>query len=341
MSRKRKILTRIYHEKIKYHSGCYLNRYGHIQPLRQGFFKEIDLNLSISGEAPKCFISIYEYGKGIRKSHVKTWPKYIAKVGIKSYPIESITEHLINRIGQVFGFRMAESQLVMAQNQIRFLSRYFLQNNDQLEHGAQIISGLVNDSDYINEIIEHRLERELFTFQIIEKAINRRYPDESKSILEDFVKMLTFDSLIGSNDRHAYNWGVITNVYNKYSPYFSPIFDSARGLFWNTTENDLNKFILDGNKLKAYLRRSSPQIGWENENNLNHFELLSKIYINYPSYSRLIKECILNSNIENVELLINDEFSKLLTIKRRKLILTCLELRLSKCYELINKDGFK
>jgi len=53
----------------------------------------------MAGDAPKDFLSIYEYGDGRRKS-VGNWPSYIAKVGKKWYPNESITEHLLTRIGQ-------------------------------------------------------------------------------------------------------------------------------------------------------------------------------------------------------------------------------------------------
>ena len=62
------------------------------------------------GDAPKDFIKAYFYKKG----HIRAnnWCYYIAKVGHKHYPIESITEYLLNNIGQIFGMNMQETGLI-------------------------------------------------------------------------------------------------------------------------------------------------------------------------------------------------------------------------------------
>ncbi len=63
---------------------------------------------SISGEAPKDFIKVYDYGKA-RKSNKRKWTLYIAKVRHRWYPNESITEYLLNRVGEKLEFNMAFS----------------------------------------------------------------------------------------------------------------------------------------------------------------------------------------------------------------------------------------
>jgi hypothetical protein len=60
------------------------------------------VDISIAGDAPKDFIKVYEYEK-VRKTSPHLWTPYIAKVGHKWYPIESITEYLMNRTGEVLG----------------------------------------------------------------------------------------------------------------------------------------------------------------------------------------------------------------------------------------------
>lgn len=82
----------------------------------------------MSGDAPKEFVRVYHYEKGQcwRKSNPKNWPEYIAKTGHKWYPNESITEFLMNRLGEVFGLEMAKSKLLSINGQVRFLSKYFL-----------------------------------------------------------------------------------------------------------------------------------------------------------------------------------------------------------------------
>jgi hypothetical protein len=88
---------------IKKHSGRGASLGGGIEVLREGFF--IRDNRAVSGDAPKDFLRIYEFGRG-RKANPRTWPAHIAKVGHKCYPIESITEHLLTRVGEALGMEM-------------------------------------------------------------------------------------------------------------------------------------------------------------------------------------------------------------------------------------------
>ncbi|HYX07374.1 MAG TPA: hypothetical protein VE912_11630 [Bacteroidales bacterium] len=118
-------------------------------------------DIAIMGDAPKDFIRYYHYGVG-RKSNSKTWPLYIAKHGHKHYPIEAITEHLLNCIGEVLEFNMADSELGWFGGQVRFLSRYFLseRHNQVLDHGADLYAGYLTDralSKKLKNKIFHRI----------------------------------------------------------------------------------------------------------------------------------------------------------------------------------------
>lgn len=57
-----------------------------IHPLSIKHYKVLDDD--IGGDAPKDFISVYEFKKS-KKSDTKNWQKYIAKIGHKWYPLES------------------------------------------------------------------------------------------------------------------------------------------------------------------------------------------------------------------------------------------------------------
>lgn len=94
--------------------------------------------------------------------------------------------------------------------------------------------------------------------------------------------MLCFDAITGNNDRHFYNWGIIADVKGKKTPRFSPIYDTARGLFWNYSEEKIDKlFTRDGTidevQFTKYLQNSMPKIGWEGLKRLNHFTLIRNI----------------------------------------------------------------
>lgn len=85
----------------------------------------------------------------MRRNNPLTWPLYIAKTGHKWYPVESIT----NRLGRVFGIRMADSRLGVINGQLRFLSRYFLDvEKETLAHGAEIFAGYLKDQAFVEKV---------------------------------------------------------------------------------------------------------------------------------------------------------------------------------------------
>jgi len=74
---KRTDLTAICRAEIKRHSGFEIISHPEIQPLRSGFFRKV--NAAVSGDAPKDFIRVYEYGR-CRKAHPDTWPAHKKRV---------------------------------------------------------------------------------------------------------------------------------------------------------------------------------------------------------------------------------------------------------------------
>src|SRR5206468_4167101 len=101
----------------------------------------------LDGDAPKQFIKAYFYEENskVRKASSGSWIPYIAKTAEKWYPHESVIEYMFNRIGQALGLNMNEIRLVKANGQIRFLSKYFLNKNENLIHGAEICGEHLGD----------------------------------------------------------------------------------------------------------------------------------------------------------------------------------------------------
>lgn len=291
------------------------------------------LGKSVMGDAPKALVRIYSYSKdnGFRKNNVIRWPLYIAKTGHKWYPIESITERLLCRLGEAFGLRMAESDLALIGNQVRFLSKYFLNGEDEeLVHGAEIFAGYIGDEDIVAQIEDKALSRDMFTLQFVDKAIEYQFSFCRDEIMREFVKMLLFDALVGNNDRHFYNWGVVRSITQSFQPYFSPVYDTARGLFWNDTDEKLeNRYENNvSTYIDKYCKGSRPKIGWEGENNINHFRLVEKIYSNEFYLQKIeIKALFLQSNPKRMFDIIDSEFSSLMSETRIKMIKFCLGYR--------------
>jgi hypothetical protein len=299
--------------------------------LRRGRFIVVDQ--SVAGDAPKDFIRVYEYGVG-RRASPRTWPAYIAKIGHKWYPAESITEQLMTRIGQLLGIRVAESRLMFGDQHIRFLSRYFLEKDEILYHGAQVISGYLEDDKFVSDVGAEKAESDIFTFQVIRTAIESVFPGQKQEILGDLVRMIAFDALVGNQDRHLYNWGVVVHPKGIRPPFFSPIYDTARGLFWNTSEAGLARFA-NPVSLEKYMQEARPLIGWENMAKLNHFRLIENIAMSDLSLHTTLCQIDTAGRLPQINAMIDEEFAELLSAERRSIIQRCLAWRFERFREVL------
>jgi hypothetical protein len=290
-------------------------------------------DIAITGDAPKDFIRYYQYGIG-RKSRPTSWPLYLAKHGHKHYPMEAITEYLLNRIGEMYGFKMAESALGWFGGQIRFLSKYFLTKpmEQVLDHGADLYAGYLNDRFFVEEVEKQRLSPEFFTVQFTLSTLKHFYPDQSETLILEFIRLLIFDSLIGNNDRHFYNWGIIRHIKGNDKPVFSPIYDTARGLFWNDHEDKIRRIA--SNKIdfqsfvEKYADNSTPKTGWEGDKKLTHFQLVEKLKtLPFAINCELIKDACSDLKLKRVISMIEKDFRDLMSPERRELIIACVSYR--------------
>lgn len=319
-------------EPIKYWSDYQCDWKELIRPLRPGRFTvETTASLSIHGDAPKCFVRMREYVPG-RRSSVET---FIAKVGSKYYPIESVTEHLITRIGQECGIRVADSQLRLVGNQVRFLSKYFLKPNaESLTHGIEIFKDHLSE-EIVNQIAAERREQEFYTFQTVCAAVRESFPVNFSQIMRGLVEMLAFDALVGNNDRHPANWGVIVPVLKSKQPRFSPVFDTARGLFWNSSEVALEK--MDSSRLAAYVNGSKPQIGWDGwKGKLTHFDLIRLIASSCAERKRILERLFDAEVVKRCSIMIEEEFGQMMSERRRRLVRECLRSRYDRFCTSVN-----
>ncbi|HYX07375.1 MAG TPA: hypothetical protein VE912_11635 [Bacteroidales bacterium] len=157
----------------------------------------------------------------------------------------------------------------------------------------------------------------------------------------DYIKLLVFDALIGNNDRHFYNWAIIRDVRGKSQPVFSPIYDTARGLFWNDHEDKL-KWIYDSKSrletfIKKYAEGSSPKIGWDGLNHINHFDLVEKLRsLPFTVNCETIINVCSDESLLKVYDLIDNEFRQLLSFERRYVIKACLAYRHDRIKKIFN-----
>lgn len=297
--------------------------------------KKIDLD----GDAPKQFIRAYFYEENstVRKTSSSSWLPYIAKTAEKWYPHESVIEYMINRIGQELGLHMNEIRLVKINGQIRFLSRYFLNSNEKLIHGAEICGEHLGDMLLAKEIAEHKpTSRELFTFEFIKDAIRSVFPECFENLLHELVKMVTFDAIAGNNDRHFYNWGVIDTLKKTSKlPTFAPVYDSARGLYWNHSDENIKQILKQGaKKVVNYIAEASPRISIEGNTQANHFQLIDFIKRYNNEYCEIVNTLASVENEERVLNMLAGEFYPLFIPERCELITLILRTRFKKIREI-------
>lgn len=313
-------------------SGKLLNEQ-HIQVLKEHDY--IVKNYDLDGDAPKQFIKAYFFEEGsiVRKASSSSWHSYIAKTAEKWYPHESVIEFMINRIGQTLGLNMNEIKLVKANGQIRFLSRYFLNRDEKLIHGAEICGEHLGDMLLAKEIADHKsTSRELFTFEFTKDSIRAVFPDCFEFLLLDLVRLITFDALVGNNDRHFYNWGVIdTKKKTSKLPTFAPIYDSARGLLWNLSDDNIKKFLnthrTGGKKILNYIEDASPRISIESNTAANHFQLIDFVRRYNKEYDEIVTNMASEDNEAKVLAMLKKEFSNFYIAERSELISIILRER--------------
>lgn len=292
-------------------------------------------NFELDGDAPKQFIRVYYYqeNSGVRKAKPGTWFPYIAKTAEKWYPHESVIEYMINRIGQELELVMNDIKLLRINGQIRFLSKYFLNENERLVHGAEICGEYLEDMALAKEIATNKqTSRELFTFEFIREAIRFVYPNAHALILRALVKMAAFDALVGNNDRHFYNWGIIdSKKKNAKLPKFAPLYDSARGLLWNLSDANIINMYKNhrqgGKKIVNYINEAHPRISVENNIEANHFELMGFLKEHEREYAIIIDQMSSEDNEKRILKMLESEFFPFFIFERCELIALILRER--------------
>ena len=112
---------------------------------------------------------------------------------------------------------------------------------------------------------------------------------------------------------------------------FSPVYDTARGLFWNDSDQNLEKWKHPkqmASHIKKYCEASRPKLGWVGEKNINHFRLVEQIYESEFYISKEeVKTLFSERMINEMKCLIKGEFADYFNQLRLDFIIKCLECR--------------
>jgi hypothetical protein len=292
-----------------------------------------DVDTAIGGKATKWVL----------RHQSRTNDFYIAKFGNKNGRIEVLTELFNNQLGTALGFAMAHSGLARLDDNLYFVTKNFREDKERLVHGSLMIEE-VFAALKATEQIEHRQEQSFYTIDVIRQVIYEFCGANSLAVFQAFVEMLIFDTLIGSMDRHAQNWGVLQTTSTPKRFRFAPIFDSARALFWDIPDGRLTRYDSDATTLRKYIYSSKPCIGPEPThpkiNECNHFDLVMNLMKLYPHQTNeALRKIPSDPGREAGKILRSFPFDDSFWGIRKGLILKALTMRAARLEEICEKRG--
>ncbi|MEN0661055.1 HipA domain-containing protein [Caldifermentibacillus hisashii] len=193
---------------------------------------------------------------------------------------EAWAEKVAAELGKLFGLSMMDVQLACRKNVIGIIAKNFTVSTEEFFEGGDLISAIVEDFD--------RYKLDNYTFENITQALTDFGLDDQ------FVIIPIFDALIGNQDRHCDNWGIIVSKSGSYR--LAPIYDNGTSLGFQLKEERIKLMFKDKNMFKAYNNRSYSLIGIGDKKKPKYTELIPVIRSRYPSKIKKIANYISGLN---------------------------------------------
>lgn len=248
-------------------------------PALTGRFRVVGADeVALVGDAPKNLIDF----EGERNH------QYIAKAPRREGYPECVTEYLIAQVASLLPLRVARARLATIGRcpdgtpDVRFLSRIFCFPPERLVHGIELVARAMSlPTEVVAREVHQAADRErgFYGANFVCEILRDRcaHDGAADQLRIAFARMLAFDALVGANDRHAMNWGVIENVEDPdQPPRFAPLYDTARGLFWNLKDKQLATRTPRARQdlLVRYANKSTALIGAPGSPKGSHFDLI-------------------------------------------------------------------
>lgn len=178
---------------------------------------------------------------------------------------EAWAEKVSAEIGKLLGLTMMDVHFAVRQNINGIIAKKFTTKTEEFYEAGDLITSVVDDFN--------RYKLDNYSFGHISKALAEFQLDK------DFIIIPVFDALIGNQDRHCDNWGIITTKSNYR---LAPIYDNGSSLGFGLKENRIKMMFKDPNMFKAFSNRSYSLIGIDGKKKPKYLELLSVIRSQYP-----------------------------------------------------------
>lgn len=276
------------------------------------------------------------------------------KKGDKDYTHEFWSEVIASEVGRLLGFDTLQYDVAAKKQKLGCLSKLMIDTSrEQLDEGFRWINRY--------QIGYNTEDRDAYTFQLIDATLKTLFKD--KGFTEKLISTLVFDSIIGNEDRHQENWGIIVSteivesrsfIFSKKTPVpttvykFAPIYDSGSSLGRELKEEKVSQMLTDAIQLNAYIDRGRSEIHWEGEHGKQkHFDLLKKISgIGYGpvvvAEIQRIRELYAKDKLASIILHVDDCLpeafeSQKIPEKRKELLIKLLTLRIERLLSLYDE----
>ncbi len=245
------------------------------------------------------------------------------------------TEYIAYKLGTFLGLNIPEAIPATDGEHYGILIKSFLERG---EAGMPAIE-LAEASD----ILHHLNSKQPHNLSTIKLLLHTEMLE--KDSWENFKRMLIFDCLIGNNDRHDENWGLLYGSAISQIR-LAPIYDNASCLTSGENEEKVEKLLQNETMLNQYINNSKPPnlyLNTSDSTHYKHFEIIQYLIDkeqnstvdligdivkkDYLSYTKYVLEQIHHIDVPDLYKLSDN---------RVELIYKILELRKKKLEELIN-----
>ncbi len=264
-------------------------------------FEFLDLDYSTKGTRVKKII--------VDNSNKMAFFKYEGAGYVGS---EACSEKMSYEIAKVLGYDCARIELAKDYEGTLGILNYLFFDIGTDEHTDAV--------SYLN--INNQQRKEFYTISNIKKTLNNL----NKNLFKEFIKIMIFDALVGEQDRHEENWGIIRK---KEHYKISPLYDNGDCLLRDFKRESFAEEYYSGKKnFEAYIKRSKTTIYKEDHvHKYKHFELIEYLNTLYPKYVQAEIENLKKLTDKKIETIVDRIPDDLLTIRHKEYIIDYLKKR--------------
>lgn len=188
---------------------------------------------------------------------------------------DHVSECLAYQIAQLLELPCAKFELGRYHGREGSMSYNIIQNDSQiLIEGIYFITSQY--PEYDSEMFADRVTGKKYSIEMVLQAIQKYVP------IDNFLKMIIFDYLIGNTDRHQNNWAVLEeNGQMKWSP----LYDNSSSLCAYIAQNQIQSYLgKDKKRWNALVNtksRSMLRCSMNDEKRPTHLAVLEYIHDHY------------------------------------------------------------